>query len=99
MMEYARKENPIKAAPYSPDTNEDRYKFPGSNWLYLKLYLGDEKINEFLMDIFTILLKVFVKKGKLKKWFIVRYHDPESHLRLRIHSESFEMISKILSCF
>ncbi|MFI5342617.1 MAG: thiopeptide-type bacteriocin biosynthesis protein [Chlamydiales bacterium] len=97
--DYARKENPIKAPPYSPDTNEMRDKFPGSNWLYLKLYMGEEKINEFLIGYLYPFIEGFHHEGALKEWFIVRYRDPESHLRLRIHSQSFEMISKILCAF
>jgi lantibiotic biosynthesis protein len=97
--EYARKEHSIKAAPYSPHTNDDRDKFPGSNCLYLKLYMGEEKINEFLIGYLYNFLGSFLEEGIIKEWFIVRYRDPESHLRLRIHSQSFEMISKILFGF
>lgn len=95
--DYARKENSIKAPPYSPDTNEIRDKFPGSNWLYLKLYVGEEKINEFLIGYLYPFIEGFRHEGALKEWFIVRYCESESHLRLRIHSQSFEMISTILS--
>jgi thiopeptide-type bacteriocin biosynthesis protein len=97
--EYAKKESPIKAAPYFPLANEDRYKFPGSNWLYLKLYMGEEKINEFLIGHLYNFIEEFRQQGILKEWFIVRYNHPESHLRIRIHSPSFEMISKILFSF
>ncbi|MGZ3633048.1 MAG: lantibiotic dehydratase [Parachlamydiaceae bacterium] len=94
--EYARKESPIKASSYSPHVNEERCKFPGSNWLYLKLYMGEKKIDEFLTKYLYNFIEEFRQKGTLKEWFIVRYQDPESHLRLRIHSQSFEMIAKIL---
>jgi thiopeptide-type bacteriocin biosynthesis protein len=97
--EYARKENLFKMTPYSSHANEDRYKFPGSNWLYLKLYLGKEKINEFLIGHLYKFIEDFRQEGILKEWFIVRYQDPDSHLRLRIHSQSFEMISEILFAF
>lgn len=94
--DYARKENPINAAPYSADTSQIRDKFPGSNWLYLKLYMGEDKINEFLIGYLYPFIEGFRREGTLKEWFIVRYRDPESQLRLRIHAQSFEMISKIL---
>lgn len=97
--EFAKKENPIKAASYSPQTNEDRSKFPGSNWLYLKLYMTEEKINEFLIGHLYNFIEGFSQDGTLKEWFFIRYEDPESHLRLRIQCQSFEMISKILFAF
>ncbi len=97
--EYAKKESSIKADPYSSQVNEDRCEFPGSNWLYLKLYMGQEKINEFLIGYLYNFIESFCQEGMIKEWFIVRYHDPESHLRLRIYSPSFEMISKILFAF
>jgi thiopeptide-type bacteriocin biosynthesis protein len=96
---YARKENLIKAPPYSSHVNEERCKFPGSNWLYLKLYMGEKKIDEFLVGYLYNCIEDFRQRGILKEWFIVRYQDPDSHLRLRIHSQSFEMISEILFKF
>jgi thiopeptide-type bacteriocin biosynthesis protein len=97
--EYAQKESIIKMSPYTLKTNEDRYKFPGSNWLYLKLYIGEEKINEFLVMHLYDFMESLRQEGAIQEWFIVRYHDPESHLRLRMHSGSLEMISNILSAF
>ncbi|MBA3238027.1 MAG: lantibiotic dehydratase [Parachlamydiaceae bacterium] len=96
---YARKESPIKASPYSPNINEERCKFPGSNWLYLKIYIRLKKIDEFLTGHLYNFIEGFRQTGKLNEWFIVRYLEPDSHLRLRIHSESFEMISQILFAF
>lgn len=97
--EYARQENPIKAAPYSLETNKDRCKFPGSNWMYLKLYMDGEKINEFLIGYLYNFMQGLRQEGTLKEWFIVRYQDPETHLRLRIQSHTFETVSKILFAF
>lgn len=97
--EYARKDNPIKAVSYSEHVNENRFQFPGSNWLYLKIYMGEEKINEFLIGYLYNFIEGFCQEGTIKEWFIVRYRDPDSHLRLRIYSQSFELISKILFAF
>lgn len=96
--EYTKKENPIKAASYSSSTNEIREKFPGSDWLHLKLYMEEDRINEFLVRYLYNFIESLSQEGTIKEWFIVRYRDPESHLRLRVHSQSFE-ISKILSAF
>ncbi|MDQ3141856.1 MAG: thiopeptide-type bacteriocin biosynthesis protein, partial [Bacteroidota bacterium] len=70
--------------------------FPGSNWVYLKLHMEQKKIDEFLIGYLYNFIEDFRQKGNLKEWFIVRYQDPESHLRIRIHSQSFQMVSEIL---
>ncbi|MBA2368763.1 MAG: lantibiotic dehydratase [Candidatus Protochlamydia sp.] len=97
--EYARKENPFKIVPYSSYSSEERDKFPGSNWLYFKLYIGDEKINEFVVTHLYNFMEDLRKKEAIHEWFFIRYHDPEPHLRLRMHFHSTEMISNILSEF
>lgn len=98
-IKYARKENPIKAFPYSQNWNDNREKFPGSNWLYLKLYIGKEKIDEFLISHLYNFIGNFSQEGTIKEWFFIRYSDPESHLRLRIHADAYEMIAKVLCAF
>lgn len=92
---YAREEKPLSVASYSPLT-ENREKFPGSDWLYLKLYMSDEKMNEFLVGYLYDFIEGFRQEGTIKEWFYVRYRDPEPHLRLRIHALSFEMICRVL---
>lgn len=56
---------------------------PGSQWLYVKIYC-----NEGAADGLISLLKEIIDNKKcreIKKWFFVRYYDPDHHIRLRIN--------------
>lgn len=94
---YVSKEKHFKAAPYSLQANESRDKFPGCDWLYLKFYMNEEKISEFLVGHLYNFMES--QENVINEWFIIRYRDPESHVRLRIRAQSFEIISKVLSSF
>nr|WP_288807927.1 lantibiotic dehydratase [uncultured Sphingobacterium sp.] len=69
----------------------------GSEWVYFKIYLNIVNANLILINISSILKKL-LNNGTIKKWFFIRYADPESHLRVRIHTESQnEVIEKLIS--
>jgi len=55
---------------------------PGSEWLYLKLYMDPATADRILAGMPEWLdanLDIF------DRWFFIRYDDPENHLRLRFH--------------
>lgn len=55
----------------------------GSEWLYFKLYGGINSADHILVnEIFPIVKALFAIKV-VDKFFFVRYHDPDPHLRLR----------------
>ncbi|UOX34513.1 thiopeptide-type bacteriocin biosynthesis protein [Flavobacterium sediminilitoris] len=55
----------------------------GSEWLYYKIYCGVKTANFILQDHLAEKIETLKAKGIIQKWFFIRYHDPESHLRLR----------------
>ncbi|WKB81840.1 thiopeptide-type bacteriocin biosynthesis protein [Cellulophaga lytica] len=57
----------------------------GEEWMYYKLYCGKNTANEILLHIFDNVIKELLKKGKIDKWFFIRYSDPNFHIRLRFH--------------
>jgi thiopeptide-type bacteriocin biosynthesis protein len=67
---------------------------PGSPWLYLKLYYGsglgsDDATSKFLADdllgrLIAPLVSELEKAGLISGFHLVRYKDPEAHLRLRL---------------
>lgn len=70
---------------------------PGSEWLYLKIYCHPNRSNELLS---TNISDGMVKnRMRIKKWFFIRYQDPEHHLRLRIHLKSPLDLSFVLAGF
>ncbi|WP_194746607.1 lantibiotic dehydratase [Staphylococcus chromogenes] len=57
-----------------------RYKEPFNEWLYIKIYVSQERANEFL----TKYLKTFINSQNwYDKFFYMRYKDPKFHIRLR----------------
>ena len=58
---------------------------PGSEWIYCKLYCQPDRSNELLIEHITTYLDLLQSIGKLKKWFFIRYRDPDYHLRIRLN--------------
>ena len=56
----------------------------GSEWLFLKIYSSEARV-----DIILAALKPYLEKwisfGIIDKWFFLRYSDPNFHLRIRLH--------------
>lgn len=57
---------------------------PGSEWLYVKLYSGTATADSVLAGAIRPLVPSLAEAGA-DRWFFIRYADPHSHLRLRIH--------------
>lgn len=55
---------------------------PGSGWLYAKLYSSEQRQDEILTRRLPRLLTAC--GPALRRWFFIRYRDPEPHLRLRL---------------
>ncbi|MDC7783999.1 lantibiotic dehydratase [Priestia megaterium] len=72
--------------------NEERLKMLGSDWIYLKLYGVNPRLEEFLKVGFLDILYKGKKEGWIKHGFFMRYRDPEDHIRLRLHGKSENLI-------
>lgn len=70
----------LKLRPYLSVSDEERWKFPGSEWLYVKFYLENEGMDEFLVQH----LAPYAEQLDALGWYFVRYADPESHVRFRV---------------
>lgn len=75
-------------------SNSQDLFLPGSEWLYLELYMHPMVMDDFLKKE----MKLFIRKqqGKLKKWFFIRYNNPEYHVRLRLKMKSVKYLSSIM---
>ncbi|MCY1003614.1 lantibiotic dehydratase [Myxococcus sp. MISCRS1] len=58
---------------------------PGSEWLYVKLYGGTGTLDRLLRTTLGEAIRAAVASGASDRWFFIRYHDPEPHVRLRFH--------------
>lgn len=56
--------------------------YPGSEWLYFKVY-ANETAFDFILTKLAPFVEIQSKKGAIDKWFFVRYSDPKKHIRVR----------------
>ncbi|WP_316783861.1 thiopeptide-type bacteriocin biosynthesis protein [Pedobacter frigiditerrae] len=91
IVNYHHKERIYEPTPVQLSQVSEVY-LPGSEWLYFEIYCHPNKSN-------YLLLGLFIKSNKtlLKKWFFIRYTDPEPHIRLRLHLKNINTGFKLLS--
>lgn len=63
-----------------------RCKMFGSDWLYVKLYGSGNATENLIMYYIKPFAEDFLKENKVKRYFFMRYADPEFHIRLRFQS-------------
>jgi thiopeptide-type bacteriocin biosynthesis protein len=74
-----------KRRSFSVITSDVRTRPPGSDWLYLKLYLPRSDEDEIIGGPVHKLCGELEGMHIVEDWFFVRYADPDPHLRLRFH--------------
>lgn len=57
--------------------------FPGSEWVYIKLYTSEYSSNKILLRIYSLINQSQLLKTIILKYFFVRYNDPDHHIRFR----------------
>jgi len=68
----------------------------GSAWLYAKLYCGEGTADRVLERVMRPVLSDPTIARTLDRWFFLRFHDPDPHLRLRFHGDPRDMSSVLL---
>ncbi|MEH3113741.1 lantibiotic dehydratase [Pedobacter terrae] len=96
-----RKEGPAEKQVKNLEVNAHHLqrKFNlGSEWTYVKIYCGSKWAEKILTDYMLPLVNTLTNKGLIEKWFFLRYHDPEGHLRIRfLHPVKPEIMANIIS--
>ncbi|QIK61410.1 hypothetical protein G7050_16790 [Dysgonomonas sp. HDW5A] len=72
---------------------------PGSDWFYIKLYLGSNYADRILIKYIKPLINSCFEKNLIEKWFFIRYNDPDSHLRIRLLLKDKKFTGQIISLF
>jgi len=54
---------------------------PGSEWIYIKIYCTNRSAEYILLNV--LLPWLDINKSRISQLFFVRFHDPDSHLRVR----------------
>jgi len=73
-------------------TQMQRTFFPGSHWLYFKIYTGFKTTDLLITDVIAPLAGQLLNSQVINKWFFIRYSDPELHLRLRFYLNDTDKI-------
>jgi thiopeptide-type bacteriocin biosynthesis protein len=63
-----------------------RSRFPGEEWVYLKVYASRNFHDELITRSISTLVETVRNEHLCDRWFYLRYADPEPHLRLRFHA-------------
>ena len=73
----------------------NRSFYIGSEWLYYKIYIGNNTANTFLRA-FNRLITPLLHEKIVEKFFFIRYADPDSHLRIRFKVRKMEHLSVVI---
>jgi thiopeptide-type bacteriocin biosynthesis protein len=68
---------------------------PGSEWLYLKIFVKPDLSNSILLQLYKLLDKSDVR-NLVKQWFYVRYLEGGYHIRFRIQLRYVADFQKLL---
>lgn len=71
----------------------------GSEWVYFKLYSGYKIADVILLDYLKEKIERLQAENHIKKWFFIRYNDPDSHLRIRFQVDKSENVFQIIKEF
>ncbi|TMQ08332.1 MAG: Lanthionine biosynthesis protein LanB [Deltaproteobacteria bacterium] len=84
------------AATTVRDAPVERRFFPGSPWLYLKIYCGRATADAVLRDHLAPIIAAATERGLVSRWFFLRYADPDPHLRLRFAGDPRRLTGELL---
>lgn len=74
----------------------ERLKLPGSDCLFLKLYMANSLQDEFISGPLSQFAGNIIDGGLADRWFFMRYADPEYHLRVRLLGNPDQLIKEVL---
>ena len=76
--------------------HNDRVYIPGTEWLFVKLYVSRNSQDDFITQYMWNFAEDMVNIGAAKKWFFMRYADPKPHIRLRFYGVKENLVTKLL---
>jgi thiopeptide-type bacteriocin biosynthesis protein len=92
----ARAPEPRETRPAPPVAPVVRRFLPGSEWLYLKVYTGSTTADPTLRGYLAPVIATAVQRGLARRWFFIRYGDPDWHLRVRFHGDAARLTGELL---
>lgn len=77
-----------------PKGDENHTFLPGEEWLFAKIYIPSGRFNTVLAQKLPQLLQEV--RSDVDRWFYIRYRDPASHIRLRLHGDPAAIAARVL---
>lgn len=74
----------------------DRMRLPGGDWLFAKFYAPYDQLTRLLTTDLGDLIDMAENSGLARRWFFLRYSDPEPHLRIRWQGEPDLLVRHLL---
>jgi lantibiotic biosynthesis protein len=75
---------------------KDRFKSPGSEWLYFKFYVSQDSQDYFISGIMPKFISHLLSQKVVDQFFYIRYTDPDHHLRIRFKGNPATLTSVLL---
>ncbi|MCX4247773.1 lantibiotic dehydratase [Paraliomyxa miuraensis] len=69
--------------------------FPGSEWVYLRLFAGEATAERIVGDALGPLARALLADALIDQWHFLRYGDPDWHLRVRFHGSAKHLLSEV----
>ena len=73
----------------------DSLKMPGSEWLFLKLYVSLEGQVDLLHEHLQPFCEHAIGAGHFDRFFFIRYRDPQPHIRVRFYGQPSQLLSNL----
>lgn len=85
--ELRKKSQSLSIPPGSTPTKYSAQRLfqPCDQWLYVKIYTGPAVADNILQTAIAPIIATALDNGNIDCWFFLRYADPQTHLRIRIH--------------
>ena len=68
----------------------------GSEWVYFKIYSGYKIADHILLEYLKEKIEQLQTEKYIKKWFFIRYNDPDSHIRIRFQVNKIEDVFQVI---
>lgn len=73
--------------------------FPGESWFFMKIYGGIYTCDRLLVEVIYPAVKALLDFDIVKRWFFIRFTDPEFHLRVRLELSDTDKMPLALQTF
>ena len=93
---YASNKPFLASSQYLETSIKDRVLLPGSDWLFVKIYLPLCNNKRFLLDYLSPFAKYLLEQHCIKRWFYICYADEKPHIRLRFNGSPQILQNKVI---